>query len=485
MDDIATHLDFFRGIAQAAFANPFGPQRRQIDAELAGMSADADRDDVVDALLARVRDVLARIRRFDVRKIPEPDRRAVQLTLLFDVFHRHAHDFDDLIERQSAAGADPVAAPFGDEVLAALQDVVLDAARAERMLAVLYQVRRAFYFVSRSLTGSSASMQHLRERVWQNIFTDDIGMYETTLWARMEDFSTFLYGETGTGKGTAAAAIGRSGWIGWDGRRKRFAHGFDDGFVPINLSQFPESLIESELFGHRKGAFTGAVDGYDGVFARCRPHGTIFLDEIGEVSEPVQIKLLRVLQERSFTPVGSHEEVPFRGRVVAATNRPPATLRAEGRMRDDFFYRLCSDVVEVPPLRVRITQDKGELGELVARIVERMLGGGAPEVEKRVLDVIDRRLGADYPWPGNVRELEQCVRRVLLTQDYKGDVGPRGADDPDLAQLRLSAADLVARYCGQLYSEGGTDEGVGRIVGLDRRTVKRHVDAARTLTRPS
>src|SRR5213594_4209634 len=99
------------------------------------------------------------------------------------------------------------------------------------------------------------------------------------------------------------------------------------GFIALNLSQYPETLIESELFGHKKGAFTGAIEAHDGLFTRCSSYGAIFLDEIGEVSAPVQIKLLQVLQERTFSPVGSHEKLKFRGRVIAATNKPLEHLR--------------------------------------------------------------------------------------------------------------------------------------------------------------
>src|SRR5256885_4529537 len=143
----------------------------------------------------------------------------------------------------------------------------------------------------------------------------------------MEEFSTLLLGETGTGKGTAAAAIGRSGFIPYDDKQHRFAESFTRSFVALNLSQHPETLIESELFGHRKGAFTGAVEAHEGIFARCSPHGAIFLDEIGDVSTPVQIKLLQVVEDRTFSPVGSHERQRFRGRVISATHKPLHELR--------------------------------------------------------------------------------------------------------------------------------------------------------------
>jgi len=192
--------------------------------------------------------------------------------------------------------------------------------------------------------------------------------------SRMEDFSTLLLGETGTGKGTAAAAIGRSGFIPFDRKTETFVESFKQSFVSINLSQFSETLIESELFGHKKGSFTGAVGDYKGVFDQCSPYGAILLDEIGEVPKQIQIKLLQILQERVYSPVGSHEKHRFQGRVIAATNRSMKKIRKEGIMRDDFFYRLCSDVITVPPLRQRIQEDPGELHALIARLIERMTG---------------------------------------------------------------------------------------------------------------
>mgnify|MGYP001027021373 CR=1 FL=1 len=142
--------------------------------------------------------------------------------------------------------------------------------------------------------------------------------------------------------------------------------------------------------------------------------------EIGEISIPIQIKLLQVLQERVFSPVGSHQEGRFQGRVIAATNRSLEEIRRQRVFRDDSYYRLCSDIIVVPPLRQRIREAPQELDDLLAHTVARMVGAPSPELVGMVKAVVDARLGPDYPWPGNVRELEQCVRRVLLKKDYAG-----------------------------------------------------------------
>src|SRR5207253_1060927 len=154
---------------------------------------------------------------------------------------------------------------------------------------------------------------------------------------------------------------------------------------------------------HRKGAFTGAIDDHAGVFELCDAHGALFLDEIGEVGIPIQIKLLQVLQERTFTPLGSHDAKRFAGRVIAATNRPLAEMRRGGAFRDDFFYRLCSDVIMMPTLRQRIEESPEELDQLVAALVARTTGEHSGELTGIVLEVLRRDLPPSYPWPGNVR----------------------------------------------------------------------------------
>jgi transcriptional regulator with GAF, ATPase, and Fis domain len=254
------------------------------------------------------------------------------------------------------------------------------------------------------------------------------------------------------------------------------------GFIALNLSQFPETLIESELFGHKKGAFTGAIGDHDGVFARCSPYGAIFLDEIGDVAIPVQIKLLQVLQERTFAPVGSHEKQRFRGRVIAATNKRLEALRREGRFRDDFFFRLCSDVVVVPPLRQRIQETPEELDDLIALTVRRMTGEASEEVAALVRAVLDST-AAGYAWPGNVRELEQAVRRIVLTRHYSGEHRDLPTDlsgrlQAGIADGSLDAEALLAGYCRLLHDRHRTYEEVARRTRLDRRTVKAYVEKA-------
>jgi transcriptional regulator with PAS, ATPase and Fis domain len=308
--------------------------------------------------------------------------------------------------------------------------------------------------------------------------------YEAALWNRMEDFSTLLLGETGTGKGSAAAAIGRSEFIPYLPEQHRFAANFAESFIAINLSQFPESLIESELFGHRKGAFTGAIEHHEGVFERCSAHGALFLDEIGEVSSPTQIKLLQVLQERTFTPLGGHEKKRFSGRVIAATNRPLAAWRRDGRFRDDFFYRLCSDVIEVPPLRRRLAESPDELEELVRLLVGRIAGSQQGDLVARVLDGLQRDVPREYAWPGNVRELEQAVRRILLTGSYLPEaVAAADPDDALAEKVRagdLTAAELLAQYSAMLYRRLGSYAAVAKRTGIDPRTSRKRVGGARS-----
>jgi two-component system, NtrC family, response regulator HydG len=479
----ASQRAFFTLLSEAVFANPFSEARERIDARVAGVPASTPWDAVLARMLVVVSARLADLGDRDLRKWDEPDRELLEMALVFDVYHRFGPQFERLIADEITGGR-ARRVPFAKDVLRALERHGMARESACRYVALFWQLRRAFYFIERSLPGQTPSMRRLRESLWSSVLSSDVRLYAQSLWRKMEDFSTFLVGETGTGKGAAAAAIGRSGFIPFDDRTESFVASFTDAFLAINLSQFSTGLVESELFGHKKGAFTGAVDTHPGIFQRCSAFGSIFLDEIGDVGLEVQVKLLRVLQERVFQPVGSHEEARFRGRVIAATNRSIAQLRATGRFRDDFYYRLCSNVVALPTLRERLREDPGEIDVLLASILPRIVGDDAADLSglrARVRSAIDASLVQGYAWPGNVRELEQCVRRVLLT----GHCAPDARDAPGAGDATAlldatgggacSAEELLTRYCKALYDRHGTYEEVARRARLDRRTVKRYV----------
>ena len=479
---------FFAALAEVAFRNPFSAERAQLivrlapEAELGDLTKDRE-------ALARVAtprlEALLRGGAKLIEGLSAADRALAEPALLYVCYHRHVPAIDALIERQAAAwGGAPPVVPFANDVIGDLVRCAFPEERAVRYLALFYQLRRAFYFINRSLVGDCDSMRRLRHALWNNVFTHDMRGFDASLWSRMEDFSTLILGETGTGKGAAAAAIGRSAFIPYIPNERRFAANFADTFISINLSQFPEQLIESELFGHRKGAFTGAIENHEGVFGRCSPHGALFLDEIGEVSVPVQIKLLQVLQERSFTPLGGHDKRRFSGRVIAATNRRLGELRRDGGFRDDFYYRLCSDVIEVPTLRERLAESPGELGELVGQLVTRIAGSADRTLAPKVLESLQQSVPRGYAWPGNVRELEQAVRRVLLAGRYVVVPAPAvGDEETALADAMragsLTSDELLGGYCALLHRRLGTYAEVAKRTGLDARTVRKYVESAK------
>ena len=484
---MALDREFFGALADVVFGNPFTPRRDQLIVRLA---PDAPRGDLVSDREALTRvvapklEALLRDNGAELRRLSAEERKVVEPALLYIGYHRAVPHLDALIERQKDTNT-PLPVPFGDDIIGWLVNSAgFGEERSTRYFALYYQLRRGFYFIHRSLAGRSESMRRFRQALWNNIFTHDMRTFEAALWDKMEDFSTLLLGETGTGKGNAARAIGRSAFIPYLTKERRFAASFRDTFLAINLSQFPESLIESELFGHRKGAFSGAIEHHQGVFERCSPHGALFLDEIGEVGTPVQIKLLQVLQERSFTPVGGREPRRFSGRVIAATNRGLAALRRDGRFRDDFFYRLCSDVIEMPPLRRRLAESPGELEELVRLLVGRTAGTQDAALVAGVLEALERDVPRGYAWPGNVRELEQAVRRVLLTGRYAPELAADSDPDAALAeQLRageLTAAELLSRYSAMLYRRLGSYAAVAKRTALDPRTSRKYIDGARS-----
>ena len=470
--------DWLRRFADLVYSNPFSLDTAEV---LARFTLDPrvaqERGHPFGMLAPSLRERLARIDPdADLRldQVADDDRPLLRVAWLFDLYDRSIAPLDRLIAAQEAHPDQPVAVPFARDTLQALARRGFSDQDAARHLGLYYQLRRAFHFIDRSLVGASPAMRALRMQLWDSLFARDSRDYDRYLWNRMEDFSTLLLGETGSGKGSAAAAIGRAAFIPFEPQRGRFSESFMRGFTAINLNEYTESLVESELFGHRKGAFTGAVADYQGLFGRCSPHGALFLDEIGEIGVPLQIKLLRVLQERVFSPVGSREPQRFSGRIIAATNQDLDRRRATGELREDFYHRLSSLVIQVPSLRRRLDEAPAELEALTRSLLQRIVGQPDRVLLERVLGALRRPSLRTHPWPGNVRELEQAIRRILLTGDYEPRLAtPIGRPSPFVGEPTVRV--LTARYCAELYRRHGSYEEVSRRAGLDRRTARKYV----------
>ena len=285
--------------------------------------------------------------------------------------------------------------------------------------AFLFQVRRASHHIFDFIVGSSLPAARLRGAAWQSIFTHDLRRYRRTLFGKMADAATLITGPSGTGKELVAQAIGLSRYIPFQPNRKRFEIDSGQAFFPLNLSALAPTLVESELFGHRRGAFTGALSDRKGWLAVCPALGTVFLDEIGDLDPALQVKLLRVLQTRSFQPLGVTSSETFRGKIVAATNRDLATEMREGRFREDLYYRLCSDLITTPSLQDQLRDAPDDLNDLVLFIARRVVGEDEADVVAEEVTRMDHtssrsrlRLARQRPGARTVRPQHRRPQRV-------------------------------------------------------------------------
>src|SRR5262249_2038936 len=350
------------------------------------------------------------------------------------------------------------------------------------LFACFFQLRRAFHHIIESIIGSSMAAARLRAAVWQSIFTHDMRRYRRTLYDCLGDFTTLIRGPSGTGKELVARAIGLARYIPFDTKSQTFTEDFVGSFYAINLSALPSTLIESELFGHRRGAFTGALQDRRGWLEMCPAFGTVFLDEIGDLDAAIQVKLLRVLQARTFQALGDNTERRFHGKLVAATNRDLVKAMQDGHFRQDFYYRLCSDMIVTPSLQEQLQESPEGLRELLIFIARRVVGEEAEALAEEVESWVGQNLGRDYDWPGNIRELEQCVRNVLVRKEYHPPqlrpASPHQEFSRALTDGPLTADELLRHYCTQVYAQTGSYEETARRLQLDRRTVKSKIDEA-------
>lgn len=275
--------------------------------------------------------------------------------------------------------------------------------------------------------------------------------------------TVLIEGESGTGKELAARAIHE-----WSGRV--------GSFVPVNCGAISAELLESELFGHIKGAFTGAHQAREGLFTYAN-EGTLFLDEIGEMPLSMQTHLLRVLEERTIRPVGSNKEVPVAVRIIAATNRNLSEQVKSGQFREDLYYRLNVLSIRMPSLRERL-EDIPQLTAYFSKSLAAELG-----VEPAQISAADLACLRNYDWPGNVRELKNVIERCLLLNSSPSQClsKPSLSDDRDGSGSEGDALQLAhvekQHILRVLEGEGGNKSAAARLLGVSRKTLERKVQA--------
>lgn len=266
------------------------------------------------------------------------------------------------------------------------------------------------------------------------------------------DATVLITGESGTGKELVARTI------------HRLSNRAQNPFVVMHAAALPETLLESELFGYEKGAFTGATSRKSGRLEQAQG-GTIFLDEIGEITASLQVKLLRFLQDKSFVRLGGRETITVDARIVAATNRNlPEEVRA-GRFRDDLYYRLAVFPIHLPPLR----EHKEDIPALVRHILNRH--GYQKELSAEVMQIL-----LSYDWPGNVRELENVLERALILSE-KGEIKPQCIQFPEPVLSPQSASEVAGTLWEMerkmveeaLARAGGNKSKAAKLLGITRR----------------
>ncbi len=363
---------------------------------------------------------------------------------------------------------------------------------AAHLYACSSQVRRAVRLVASTLLGGSRPAMALRVAIWQSIFTDAMARYIRVMYARMAGISTLITGPTGTGKEVAARVIGLSRYVAFDPARQCLVESPDAGFHAVNLSALSPTLVESELFGHQRGAFTGALAVKRGWLELG---GSLFLDEIGELALAIQVKLLRVIQERKFQRVGDTEDQPLTGKIIAATNRELGAMIRDETFRLDLYFRICADRIRTPSLREQLDDAPEERRTLVRHIAEREVGAAEADALTDEIEAwMDAHIPADYPWAGNVRELEQCVRNLLVRHSYRPIAippapkpsSPPSSRDPqraaaaqlaeDLAEGNLHVEELFDVYATITQARTGNYSETARLLGIDRRTAAARVN---------
>ena len=498
--------NFLEALSRVAYANPFSPERIELEKaalgsefspEQAGVwSRHADIDAIrtnVQRLAGRGRTIIDKARTSLTKEVAAtPDELLLyedaSLYLLYDQFRSELQEASERAFQKSSQAKIAFWPKFQEafQHYFSIPGVQLPSdCQAEHIFACFFQIRRAFYHIFDFIVGQSAPTVRLRAAVWQSIFTHNLRRYQRSLYRQMSDMTTLICGPSGTGKELVARAVGLSRYIPFDQQKQTFVSDFTGSLHSLNLSAMSPTLIESDLFGHSKGAFTGATAARVGWLEVCEPYGTVFLDEIGELEPAIQVKLLRVVQNRTFSRLGETEIRTFQGKLIAATNRDLAEEMQAGRFREDLYYRLCSDLITTSSLHEQLADTPDDLHNLIMFVAKRIAGQDAEQLTLEVEHWITNHLGLDYRWPGNIRELEQCVRNCLVRGEYHPRLAHASStyssnDWLQQAEDRaLTADELLNHYSLWVYNQLGTYEATAERLELDRRTVKRRITEVR------
>ena len=350
-------------------------------------------------------------------------------------------DLDTAIDALRAGVVDFILKPFRSNQLLNAIARCLDRKRLQRENDVLrHELTSPSHqlLLRNKLLGGSRAIQHIRETI-----------------ARIAPLPTsvLLTGQSDTGKEVAARSL------------HMLSDRADKLFVPINCGAIPADMIESELFGHLKGAFTGASRSREGLMLHAHG-GTVFLDEVGELPLPLQTKLLRVLEDRRVRPVGSEREVPFDARFIFATNADLAKRVEAGTFRADLYFRINVIQIHLPPLRDR-GEDVLELADMFMRELSQQLGMPPVRIDEKAEAAMLR-----YDWPGNIRELRNLIERSVILGGFPASIGPVAADDDQPRSENL--ADMERRHILAVLREArGDREEAARRLGISRKTIDR------------
>ena len=480
-------------VSELTVCNPFLPRRFELEKELLGdgyhsmgrvWSFQREHDlrnieAIFELTKARIDDVYEY---YKSGKFNEKEWTVYVKFVLYYLYDKYADDLNEYTIRVESSEGNPIIQCFEQFRSDFVHYLGIVKANFKwlvpgHIIAIFLQLRRAFYAIFNYIWGSSMPIAQLRAAIWESIFTHDMFRYFSTLYKCMGDINTLITGPSGTGKEIVARAIAKSRYVPFDKKSRCLKENYNNSYHALNLSALSPTLIESELFGHCKGAFTGATHNRKGWLEVCSQYGTIFLDEIGEVEESIQVKLLRVLQTRQFQSLGETNSKNFKGKIIAATNRDLQEEIREGRFRQDFYYRLCSDVIQTPSLNEQLIDQPDDIFNLIYLLVGRIVGDDVEEFSHDIQTAITRSVGKDYNWPGNVRELEQCVRNIIVRGSYKvHSIKAQNGLMDALTNADLTVDELITFYCSLLYEKHENYQKISRMINLDRRTVKSKVN---------